>query len=269
LTDANAATVGSICQRLDGIPLAIELAVPRLRVLSLEQLARGLDERFRLLTAGSRTALPRQQTLHALIDWSYALLSDAEKTLLGRLSVFCGNAALASITAVVAGAETPWEEVSDLLLSLVEKSLVHADPAGSECRYGLLESTRYYASEKLADRPRMRRRHAEHFAARLAQATAAWEPTPKQQWIGCSQPDVDHLRGHVARGVGVGVRTGRRRRGRAGARGAKPCALGGAGPDPGAPALGHCGARQSPQRDAVGGNGAAPLLASRRREGAR
>src|SRR5215475_6794463 len=195
LTDANAAMVGSICQRLDGIPLAIELAVPRLRVLSLEQLARGLDERFRLLTAGNRTALPRQQTLHALIDWSYALLSDAEKTLLARLSVFFGNAALASITAVVAGAEIPSEQVGDVLLSLVEKSLVHADPAGSEFRYGLLESTRYYASERLADGPRMRRRHAEHFAARLAQATAAWETTPTQQWIACYQPDIDNLRG--------------------------------------------------------------------------
>ena len=90
LNDENAATVGSICQRLDGIPLAIELAVPRLKVLSVQQLARGLDERFRLLTGGSRTALPRQQTLHALIDWSYGLLSDAEKILLGRLSVFSG-----------------------------------------------------------------------------------------------------------------------------------------------------------------------------------
>src|SRR6516164_8476028 len=195
LTEANAATVGSICQRLDGIPLAIELAVPRLRVLSLEQLARGLDERFRLLTAGNRTALPRQQTLHALIDWSYALLGDAEKTLLARLSVFFGNAALTSITAVVASAEIPSEQVGDVLLSLVEKSLVHADPAGSEFRYGLLESTRYYASEKLVDGPRMRRRHAEHFAARLAQATAAWETTPTQQWIACYQPDVDNLRG--------------------------------------------------------------------------
>ena len=195
LTDANAATVGAICQRLDGIPLAIELAVPRLRVLSLEQLAHGLDERFRLLTAGSRTALPRQQTLHALIDWSYALLSAAEKILLARLSVFFGNAALASITAVVAGDEIPSQEVGDLLLSLVEKSLVHADPAGSEFRYGLLESTRYYASEKLADGPRMRRRHAEYFAARLAQATEAWERTPTQQWIACYEPDIDNVRG--------------------------------------------------------------------------
>src|SRR5262249_17978822 len=162
----------SICQRLDGIPLAIELAVPRLKVLSLEQLARGLDERFRLLTAGNRTALPRQQTLHALIDWSYALLGDAEKTFLARRPVFFGNAA------VVAGAEVPWEQGGGVVLAGVEKPLVHAAPAGSEFRYGLLESTRYYASEKLADGPRMRWRHAEHFAARLAQATAQWETTP-------------------------------------------------------------------------------------------
>lgn len=195
LTDANAATVGSICQRLDGIPLAIELAVPRLKVLSPEQLARGLDERFRLLTAGSRTALPRQQTLHALIDWSYDLLSDAEKILLARLSVFFGTAALASITAVVASAEIPAEQVGDLLLSLVEKSLVHADPAGGEFRYGLLESTRYYASEKLADASRMRRRHAEHFAARFAQATTEWETTPTRQWMACYASDIDNLRG--------------------------------------------------------------------------
>ena len=204
LNDANAATVGSICQRLDGIPLAIELAVPRLRVLSLEQLARCLDERFRLLTAGSRTALPRQQTLHALIDWSYGLLSDAEKILLARLSVFFGTAALASITAVVASAEIPAEQVSDLLLSLVEKSLVHADAASSEFRYGLLESTRYYASEKLADASRMRRRHAEHFAARLAQATAEWETTPTRQWMACYASDIDNLRGALEWAFGAG-----------------------------------------------------------------
>ena len=139
LDDENAATVGSICQRLDGIPLAIELAVPRLKVFSVQQLARGLDERFRLLTGGSRTALPRQQTLHALIDWSYDLLSDAEKILLGRLSVFSGSATLASIRAVVATVEISPAQVGDLLFSLVEKSLVHADLTASEPRYHLLE----------------------------------------------------------------------------------------------------------------------------------
>jgi predicted ATPase/DNA-binding winged helix-turn-helix (wHTH) protein len=195
LTDANAATVGSICQRLDGIPLAIELAVPRLRVLPVEQLARGLDERFRLLTGGSRTTLPRQQTLQALIDWSYSLLSDAEKLLLARLSVFWGSATLASIAAVVAGGGIPQNRVGDLLLSLVEKSLVHADPAGGDTRYRLLESARYYAAEKLADAPAMRRRCAEHFAARFAAATAEWETTPTQQWIARYEADVDNLRG--------------------------------------------------------------------------
>jgi predicted ATPase/DNA-binding winged helix-turn-helix (wHTH) protein len=121
LTDDNAATVGAICRRLDGIPLAIELAVPRLKVLPLPQLARGLDERFRLLTGGSRTALPRQQTLQAMIDWSYGLLADAEKLLLARLSVFLGGTTQSSITAVVAGAGIPEQRVGDLLLSLVEK----------------------------------------------------------------------------------------------------------------------------------------------------
>ena len=195
LTDANAATVASICRRLDGIPLAIELAVPRLKVLPVEQLADGLDARFQLLTGGSRTALPRQQTLHALIDWSYGLLSEAEKTLVARLSVFLGGATLASIIAVAAGEEAPPGAIGDLLLSLVEKSLVQADLGGGECRYGLLESTRYYAAEKLADAARLRRRHAEHFAARLAQATAEWETMPTRQWVARYEPDIDNLRG--------------------------------------------------------------------------
>ena len=195
LTDDNAAMVGSICQRLDGIPLAIELAVPRLKVLSVEQLGRGLDERFRLLTGGSRTALPRQQTLHALIDWSFGLCSAAEKTLLRRLSVFLGRTTLPSIVAVASGPEIAPDAVGDLLLSLVEKSLVHADPGGGETRYWLLESTRYYAAEKLADARAVHRRHAEHFAQRLAQATAAWETTPTQQWIAHYEADIDNLRG--------------------------------------------------------------------------
>jgi predicted ATPase/DNA-binding winged helix-turn-helix (wHTH) protein len=195
LSDDNAAAVGAVCRRLDGIPLAIELAVPRLKVLSPQELARGLDERFRLLCQGNRTALPRQQTLHALIDWSYGLLSKAEKTLLARLSVFLGSATLDSITAVVTGAELAREEVGDLLFSLVEKSLVHADVSANDTRYGLLESTRHYASEKLAQAAAMRRRHAEHFAARLAQATTQWETVPTQQWIARYAADVDNLRG--------------------------------------------------------------------------
>ncbi|HEX5865443.1 MAG TPA: tetratricopeptide repeat protein, partial [Casimicrobiaceae bacterium] len=194
LTDGNAVAVSSICRRLDGIPLAIELAVPRLTVLSVQQIEQGLDERFRLLTRGSRTALPRQQTLHALIDWSYGLLTDAEKLLLARLSVFFGGSTLASITAVAA-AELPPQHAADLLLSLVDKSLVQADLTSNETRYRLLESTRYFAYEKLTDAPHMRRRHAEHFATRLADATAAWERTPTRRWLDLYAADIDNLRG--------------------------------------------------------------------------
>jgi predicted ATPase/DNA-binding winged helix-turn-helix (wHTH) protein len=195
LTDANAATVGSICRQLDGIPLAIELAVPRLNVMSVQQLDRGLDERFRILTGGSRTALPRQQTLHATIDWSYGLLTEQEKQLLARLSVFLGSTTLPSIAAVVAGKEIPRDAVVDLLLSLVEKSLVQADPGGNETRYRLLESTRYYARERLAAVPSLRKRHAAHFASRLAKATTEWETAPTQQWMEHYAADVDNLRG--------------------------------------------------------------------------
>jgi predicted ATPase len=195
LSDDNAATVGAICRRLDGIPLAIELAVPRLKVMPLPQLARGLDERFRLLTGGSRTALPRQQTLQAMIDWSYGLLADADKLLLTRLSVFLGATTLASIKEVVAGTGIPEQRVGDLLLSLVEKSLVHADLTGNETRYRLLESTRHYAAEKLSDAAGMRRRHAEHFAALLAQATCEWETMPTPQWMAQYEADIDNLRG--------------------------------------------------------------------------
>jgi hypothetical protein len=194
LNDGNAAAVGSICHRLDGIPLAIELAVPRLKVMSAETLDRSLDERFRLLTGGSRTALPRQQTLEALIDWSYQLLTEPERLLLARMSVFLGRTTLASIAAVAAGAELPAEELGELLFSLAEKSLVLCDPAGQETRYGLLESTRLYALGKLADAQSLRRRHCEHFAARLADAATTWETTPTHKWLERFGGDIDNLR---------------------------------------------------------------------------
>jgi predicted ATPase/DNA-binding winged helix-turn-helix (wHTH) protein len=197
LDDDNAAIVSSICRRLDGIPLAIELAAPRLKVLSLQQLARGLDDRFRLLTGGPRTALPRQQTLRALIDWSYGLLTGAEQLFLRRLSIFGCDANLASITAVVAdGDEIMPEQILDLLSSLIEKSLIVADLAGGEPRYRMMESTRYYAREKLAevDEAEMRARHAHHFSARFAEASDAWDVTSSQRWIASYAADIDNVR---------------------------------------------------------------------------
>ena len=141
LNDENAATVANICRRLDGIALAIELAAARVNVPSAAAIAASLDERFRVLTGGARSALPRQKTLRALIDWSYDLLSEQERVLFRRLAVFAGSFTLDLATAVCASDA----DAFDLLASLVDKSLVQADFARDEMRYRLLESMRAYA----------------------------------------------------------------------------------------------------------------------------
>uniref|UniRef100_UPI00286B67E7 ATP-binding protein n=1 Tax=Armatimonas sp. TaxID=1872638 RepID=UPI00286B67E7 len=151
VTNANAPALASICFRLDGIPLAIELAAARARSLSVEDINTKLDQRFRLLTGGSRTALPRQQTLRSLIDWSYDLLSPAEKALLCRLSVFAGGWTLESAEAVCVGGEVEDWEVLDHLTSLCDKSLAVAEPAGTSTRYRLLETVRQYSRDRLLE----------------------------------------------------------------------------------------------------------------------
>ncbi len=195
LTDDNATIVGAICRRLDGIPLAIELAVPRLEILSLSELARGLEQRFGLLKGGSRTALPRHQTLQALIGWSYDLLTADEKDVLCRLGIFAGSAIPASIAAVAGDTGAAGRD-PDALSSLVDKSLVMADRASGEARYRLLESVRYFALDRLTavQVSQLRRRHAAHFAARCAQATAEWETTPTEQLMAAYAADADNLR---------------------------------------------------------------------------
>ncbi len=151
VTNQNAPALASICFRLDGIPLAIELAAARARSLSVEDIDSKLDQRFRLLTGGSRTALPRQQTLRSLIDWSYDLLNDAEKALLCRLSVFAGGWTLnAAEQACSGGAVEEWEAL-DFLTSLCDKSLVVAEPSGTTTRYRLLETVRQYARDRLLE----------------------------------------------------------------------------------------------------------------------
>lgn len=147
MTEANAAVIAQICQRLDGIALAIELAASRVKMLKVEQIASRLDDAFRLLTGGSRTALPRQQTLRALIDWSYNLLPNEERTFLLRLSVFMGGWTLEAAEAVCGNADA-----LDLLTRLADKSLVSVDlEHGDEPRYYLLETVRQYAREKLME----------------------------------------------------------------------------------------------------------------------
>ncbi|MGE5373997.1 MAG: ATP-binding protein, partial [Bacteroidota bacterium] len=150
VTAENATAVAEVCQRLDGIPLAIELAAARLRSLGVEKIAARLDDHFRLLTGGARTALPRQQTLRALIDWSYDLLPEQERTLLRRLAVFSGGWSLEGSEQICSDAPLPSEEILDMLDHLVDKSMV-ALKESQEARYSLLETIRQYARDKLAE----------------------------------------------------------------------------------------------------------------------
>ena len=150
MTDENAPVVADICRRLDGIPLAIELAAARAGMLNPRQLRDRLDERFRVLTRGSRDALPRQQTLRALIDWSHELLDERERALFRRLATFANGCTLEGAVAVGAGAPLDEFDVFDVLASLVNKSLVLSEAADDTLRYSLLESTRAYVGEKLA-----------------------------------------------------------------------------------------------------------------------
>jgi len=152
LTAANASALLQVCQRLDGIPLAIELAAARLKLLSVEEIAQRLDDRFRLLTGGSRAALPRYQTLRASIDWSYELLVPSERALLQRLSIFAGGWALEAAEYVGCGDGIEACAVLDLLEQLVNKSLVTVEVGeGTDTRYRLLETIRQYAQEKLVE----------------------------------------------------------------------------------------------------------------------
>ena len=150
--DANVAAVATICRSLDGMPLAIELAAARLRSMSPAQVADRLSDRFRLLTAGSRTALPRHQTLRAVVEWSWELLTEPERTLARRLSVFSGGAPLTAVERVCSGGGPAEYEVFDVLAGLVDKSLVEMDtgPDGGDVRYRMLETVRAYGGERLA-----------------------------------------------------------------------------------------------------------------------
>ncbi len=170
LSPANTSTVVRICQRLDGIPLALELAAARMKLLSLEQISARLDDRFQLLTGGSRTAVPRQQTLRATIDWSYDLLSDEERRLLRRLAVFTGGCSLEAAEQVCGSNESSGDDTIELLSHLIDKSLVAVDDEDGERRYRLLETVRQYARDRLfesGEAAALRDQHL-HFFERLA-----------------------------------------------------------------------------------------------------
>ncbi len=199
LTTTNAPAVRQICRRLDGIPLAIELAASRVKVLAPDKIAERLTDRFRLLTGGSRTALPRQQTLRGAIDWSYSLLTEAERTLLRRLSVFVGGWTLEACEAVCVGADIEVADILDLLTRLVDKSLVvtQADENGVSERYRMLETIRQYARERLADTDEgtaVRDKHLVHFV-RLAELAEPALTGPLQVvWQARLDQELDNIR---------------------------------------------------------------------------
>jgi non-specific serine/threonine protein kinase len=202
LTSQNTLAVGQLCDGLDGIPLAIELAAARVQALKVDQIAARLDDRFRLLTGGSRTALPRHQTLRATIDWSYDLLSASEQTMLKRLSVFTGGWSAAAAESVCTGGEIQSEDVLDLLSKLTSKSLVLAERMpGEAARYRMLETIREYAGEKLAEtgeEAAVRDRHLEFFVI-LAEVAEPELFRPDQvSWLNRLEAEHENLRAAAA-----------------------------------------------------------------------
>lgn len=198
LTQANAQAVTQICRELDGIPLALELAAARMSTLTAEEIAARLVQRFRLLTGGSRTALPRQQTLKATVDWSYDLLTPEEQLLFARLSVFAGGWALDAAEAVGAGQGIATEAVLDLLTRLAEKSLVVAEALeGGTSRYRLLETLRQYGRESLQTRgesTRAQQQHAMYFLTLAERAEPELSGPAQLRWFDQLEREHDNLR---------------------------------------------------------------------------
>jgi non-specific serine/threonine protein kinase len=196
--------VAEVCRRLDGLPLAIELAAARLPGLGLEPLAARLNDRFRLLTLSSRTAPRRQQTLRAVIDWSYELLTQPERRLFRRLAVFAGGWSLAMAEEICSAQGLEREDVLDLLSRLVQKSLVLVSDADSDSRYGLLETLRQYAAERLteADEDRLIRTQHLHWCVGLAEQADADKDGPhRTTWLGALEREHGNLRAALDWGV--------------------------------------------------------------------
>ncbi|MDT5387259.1 MAG: hypothetical protein QOE04_900 [Mycobacterium sp.] len=196
LTDENAAIAAEICLRLDGVPLAIELASARVRVMSLTEIRDGLHDRFRLLTGGARTAVRRQQTLRASVDWSHALLTEPERILFARLAVFMGGFDLDAAEVIASDGDVKRFQVLDLLTLLVDKSLVLAESASGRTRYRLLETVRQYALEKLGESGQadaVRARHRDHYTA-MAALLDIPAPTGHERLLEWADAEIDNLR---------------------------------------------------------------------------
>jgi predicted ATPase/DNA-binding winged helix-turn-helix (wHTH) protein len=197
ITARNARALATVCWRLDGIPLAIELAAPRVRSMTVEELNRRLDQRFCLLTGGSRTALPRQRTLRSLIDWSYDLLELPEQALLCRVSVFSGGWTLEAVETVCSGRGFEEGATLDLLVSLVDKSLVLAEEHEGTTRYRLLETVRQYARDRLdegEEAEHWRNLHLTHFLQVVEEFEEGARGTNQATWLTRLEAEHDNLR---------------------------------------------------------------------------
>ena len=201
LAEGESEALARICRRLDGIPLAIELAAARVRVLSIPEIAERLNERFQLLTGGSRTALPRQRTLEATVRWSYDLLDDDERRLFERLSVFAGSFTLDAVEQVCAAEPLRPEQMLDLITELADRSLVVHERSGPPSRYRLLETMRTYGLDRLADRGEVRATRDAHLAwvNSFARAAARLLDGPDQElWLDRVAEELDDIRAALA-----------------------------------------------------------------------
>jgi predicted ATPase/class 3 adenylate cyclase len=204
LDEQAAPLVASVCRRLDGIPLALELAAARLSSMSIQQVSQRLDQRFRLLTGGSRNAMPRQQTLQAAVDWSFSLLSQSEREVLRRLSVFAGGFELEAAEVVCAAGTVDAFDAADLLGSLVDKSLVVADRTLESVRYRTLETIRQYAAQELLrsggeeEAVAARDRHAGYYLSLAQEAAPALEGHGQGEWLRRLDPEWENLRAAAA-----------------------------------------------------------------------
>ena len=204
LDDVTAPLIATICRRLDGIPLALELAAARLSSMSVQHVSERIDQRFRLLTGGSRNAMPRQQTLQATVDWSFGLLTQAERDTLTRLSVFAGGFEMDAAEAICASADVDAMDVMDLLGSLVDKSLVVADRGSDSVRYRLLETIRQYSAQELVraageeEAMRVRDRHADYYLKLAAETAPALTGPHQGRYLRRLDSEWDNLRAAFA-----------------------------------------------------------------------
>jgi predicted ATPase/class 3 adenylate cyclase len=201
LSEDNAAAVADICRRLDGIPLAIELAAARVPLLTPAQIAGMLDERFALLAGAARTALPRQQTLEGSVDWSHDLLTDVEQAVFHRVAVFAGSFSLAAARHVCAGPGLEPHQVLDVLSQLVDKSLVVVDVSGEEARYRLLETVRAYAARRLAgagEEPATRESHRDFYLSFVDDAAPPLEGRDQSEWAAAIAVEYPNVRAALA-----------------------------------------------------------------------